>query len=432
MARDLERLPLNALKVFEAVATHLSFTAAANELGVTTAAVSAQVKSLEAEIGVALFRRHTRAVALTQEGAELLPGVRRGLDELRRAVDRIRRERVGGLLNLSVPNEFLQRWLLPRMSEFTRRHPEVEVRFGPGRPTLDFSRDDFHVAIVYGSGNWPGIRTERLLDEWVFPVGSPALLERLGPIETVADFARYPLIHSRLGALGGLAAPRGWRHDAARPCARSRGCGRDAGRRRTGQGSGACALVTGGGRPRRRPAGRGRCRSRSISATPGSSRHRPMPSRCPRSCASAPGWASAAELSRRRPAKCGRRPESSGCGPDAGARAPGGGRSRSRGQPRSGPRRHRARPAHGRYAARAARNRRASSAPRRRAVACRAVPMRRAAAEDRRVRCHVEVAADDPAARRTSDLRRDGLENEVASSHELRQQVANACARRRA
>lgn len=197
MARDLERLPLNALKVFEAVATHLSFTAAANELGVTTAAVSAQVKSLESEIGVALFRRHTRAVALTQDGAELLPGVRRGLDELRRAVDRIRRERVGGLLNLSVPNEFLQRWLLPRMSEFTRRHPEVEVRFGAGRPTLDFSRDDFHVAIVYGSGNWPGIRTERLLDEWVFPVGSPALLDRLGPIDTVADFARYPLIHSQ-------------------------------------------------------------------------------------------------------------------------------------------------------------------------------------------------------------------------------------------
>jgi LysR family glycine cleavage system transcriptional activator len=197
MASEPERLPLNALKVFEAVATHLSFTAAAHELGVTTAAVSAQVKSLETEIGVALFRRHTRAVALTQDGAELLPGVRRGLDELRRALDRIRRERVGGLLNLSVPNEFLQRWLLPRMSEFTRRHPEVEVRFGPGRPTLDFSRDDFHVAIVYGSGNWPGIRTERLLDEWVFPVGSPALLARLGPIETLRDFARYPLIHSQ-------------------------------------------------------------------------------------------------------------------------------------------------------------------------------------------------------------------------------------------
>ena len=197
MPADADRLPLNALRVFEAVATHLSFTAAARELGVTTAAVSAQVKSLETDIGVPLFRRHTRAVALTQEGAELLPGVRRGLDELRRAVDRIRRERVGGLLSLSVPSEFLQRWLLPRLGEFTRRHPEIDVRFGPARATLDFSRDDFHAAIVYGSGRWPDLRCERLLDEWVFPVCSPALLARLGPIETLSDFARYPLVHSR-------------------------------------------------------------------------------------------------------------------------------------------------------------------------------------------------------------------------------------------
>lgn len=197
MSGQPDRLPLNALRVFEAVATHLSFTAAAKELGVTTAAVSAQVKALEADIGVPLFRRHTRAVALTQEGAELLPGVARGLDELRRAVDRLRRERVGGLLNLSVPSEFLQRWLLPRLGEFTRRHPEIEVRFGPPRAELDFSRDDFHAAIIYGLGPWPGLKAERLLDEWVFPVCSPALLSKLGPIETLSDFSRYPLIHSR-------------------------------------------------------------------------------------------------------------------------------------------------------------------------------------------------------------------------------------------
>ena len=197
MTVPTDRVPLNALRVFEAVATHLSFTAAARDLGVTTAAVSAQIKTLEADIGVPLFRRHTRAVALTQEGSELLPGVRRGLDELRRAVERIRRERVGGMLNLSVPNEFLQRWLLPRLGEFTRQHPEIEVRFGPSRVALDFDRDDFHAAILYGSGVWPGLKTERLLDEWVFPVCSPALLGRLGPIETLADFARYPLLHSR-------------------------------------------------------------------------------------------------------------------------------------------------------------------------------------------------------------------------------------------
>lgn len=197
MASPPDRVPLNALRVFEAVAAHLSFTAAARELGVTTAAVSAQIKALEADIGVPLFRRHTRAVALTQEGAELLPGVRRGLDELRRAVERIRRERVGGLLNLSVPNEFLQRWLLPRLGEFTRQHPEIEVRFGPPRAALDFDRDDFHAAILYGPGPWPELKSERLLDEYVFPVCSPVLLAKLGPIETLTDFARYPLIHSR-------------------------------------------------------------------------------------------------------------------------------------------------------------------------------------------------------------------------------------------
>ncbi len=197
MPAEIERMPLNALRVFEAVAAHLSFTAAARELGVTTAAVSAQIKVLETDIGVPLFRRHTRAVALTQDGAELLPGVRRGLDELRRAVDRIRRERVGGMLSLSVPAEFLQRWLLPRLGEFTRRRPEIEVRFGPARDELDFDREDFHAAIRYGQGDWPGIRSERLLNEWLLPVCSPGLYTRLGPIETLADFSRYPLIHSR-------------------------------------------------------------------------------------------------------------------------------------------------------------------------------------------------------------------------------------------
>jgi LysR family glycine cleavage system transcriptional activator len=197
MSDENERLPLNALRVFEAVAAHLSFTAAARELGVTTAAVSAQVKVLETDIGVPLFRRHTRAVALTQDGAELLPGVRRGLDELRRAVDRTRRERVGGMLSLSIPSEFLQRWLLPRLGEFTRLRPEIELRFGPARDELDFDREDFHAAIRYGLGDWPGIRSERLLNEWLLPVCSPALYERLGPISTLSDFSRYPLIHSR-------------------------------------------------------------------------------------------------------------------------------------------------------------------------------------------------------------------------------------------
>ena len=256
MSTPPDRVPLNALRVFEAVAAHLSFTAAARELGVTTAAVSAQIKALEADIGVPLFRRHTRAVALTQEGAELLPGVRRGLEELRRSVERIRRERVGGMLNLSVPNEFLQRWLLPRLGEFTRRHPEIEVRFGPPRAAgLDFGRDDFHAAIVYGPGQWTGLKAERLLDEYVFPVCSPVLLARFGPIETVADFARYPLIHSRtepwqdwLRRVGGDTT----RNRLQPADGRFRGVPR---RGRTGQRRCTGSLVAGSGRHRRRSPG---------------------------------------------------------------------------------------------------------------------------------------------------------------------------------
>ena len=84
------------------------------------------------------------------------------------------------MLNLSVPNEFLQRWLLPRLGEFTRQHPEIEVRFGPSRVTLDFGRDDFHAAILYGPGQWPGLKAERLLDwrpAFDFRQGVAALVE---------------------------------------------------------------------------------------------------------------------------------------------------------------------------------------------------------------------------------------------------------------
>ena len=133
--------------------------------------------------------------------------------------------------------------------------PEIEVRFGPSRAALDFSRDDFHAAILYGSGQWSGLKSERLLDEWVFPVCSPALLARLGPIDTLADFARYPLIHSRsepwpdwLRRVGGDTT----RADIA-PA--DRGFGGDAGGRRTGQGRRARPLVAGGGGHRGRAAG---------------------------------------------------------------------------------------------------------------------------------------------------------------------------------
>src|ERR1700751_1707520 len=119
-----ERLPLNGLRVFEAVASRLSFSEAAHVLHVTPAAVSMQVRALEQYLRVPLFRRSARAIALSAEGALLLPGVRRGLAELQQAMQQLRQHRTGGVLNISTLASFLQKWLMPRLPQFYSRHPD--------------------------------------------------------------------------------------------------------------------------------------------------------------------------------------------------------------------------------------------------------------------------------------------------------------------
>ncbi len=193
---DAAKLPLNALRVFEAVAARMSFTDAARSLDVTPAAVSAQIKLLEQALETPLFYRHSRSVRLTPQGARLLPGVKRGLDELGRAVDSLRKDRSSGLLNISLLGSFLQKWLLPRLGNFYHNHPEIDLRFNASREFVDFMRTDFHAAVRYGEPPWEGLQQEKLLDEWVFPVCSPQLLEKLGPVRTLADLNKYSLLHS--------------------------------------------------------------------------------------------------------------------------------------------------------------------------------------------------------------------------------------------
>lgn len=193
---DQVKLPLNALRAFEAVAAHLSFTDAARALNVTTAAISSHIKSLEEFLETPLFIRHSRSVRLTPQGARLLPGVQRGMNELTRAVEQLRHDRTSGLLNISLLGSFLQKWLLPRLGDFYQKHPEVDLRFSASRELVDFMTTDFHAAVRYGRGEWPNIRAEKMLDDWVFPVASPALVATLGRIETIGDFNKYPLLHS--------------------------------------------------------------------------------------------------------------------------------------------------------------------------------------------------------------------------------------------
>lgn len=190
------KLPLNALRVFAAVAEHLSFSDAAAKLDVTTAAVSTQIKSLEKILETPLFKRHSRSVRLTPQGKRLLPGVQRGLNELALAVEQIRRDRTSGLLNISLLGSFLQKWLLPRLGDFYQKHPEIDLRFNASDEMVDFLQTDFHAAVRYGVGPWPDLKAEKMLDEWVFPVTSPELLARLGPIRTLGDLNKYPLLHS--------------------------------------------------------------------------------------------------------------------------------------------------------------------------------------------------------------------------------------------
>lgn len=191
-----ERLPLNALRVFEAVAARLSFATAAEALHVTPAAVSMQIRTLEEYLRVPLFRRSGRAVALTAEGALLLPGVRRGLAELQQAMQQLRQDRSGGTLNISTIASFLQKWLLPRLPQFHDRHPNIELSIHTSHLPVDFGDGNFHAALRMTARPTPGLYNEKLLDEWFLPVCSRELLARHGLVRAPADLKRYPLLRS--------------------------------------------------------------------------------------------------------------------------------------------------------------------------------------------------------------------------------------------
>ena len=190
------RLPLNAVRVFEAVAAHGSFSEAAEVLHVTTAAVSMQIKSLEGYLQIQLFRRNARDVQLTTEGQALLPFVRRGLEELEQGFRTVKSGRASGALAVSLLPSYLQRWLLPRIAAFNQAHPKIDLQFRASPNLVDFARDDVHVAIRLGRGGWPRLYTEKLLDEWLVPVCAPALFKRYGALLGPGDTGNYPLIHS--------------------------------------------------------------------------------------------------------------------------------------------------------------------------------------------------------------------------------------------
>lgn len=185
--------PLKALRVFEAAARHLSFTRAAAELHVTQAAVSQQVKTLEAHLGLALFRRLNRRLLLTDPGQGYARQVREALDILRDATARVMIESGESDVTLSVTPSFAHMWLLPRLGRFADRHPLLILRLHTGFEVMPFGEGPAAVqcAVRQGRGPYPGLFAEELLDEEVFPVCAPALAACLG---SSADLARVTVI----------------------------------------------------------------------------------------------------------------------------------------------------------------------------------------------------------------------------------------------
>jgi LysR family glycine cleavage system transcriptional activator len=191
--------PLNALRAFEAGARHLSFTKAAEELHVTQAAVSHQVKLLEQDLGVALFRRMTRKLALTGEGRRLLGPAGEALDAIAGAAEALRAGAGagGGALTLSLTPSFGVQWLSQRIGRFWTAHPEIDLRLQHSIHLVDFARDEVDAAVRWGGGAWPGVEAVYLMRAGIMPVCSPALCEGPPALNLPDDLRHHTLLHER-------------------------------------------------------------------------------------------------------------------------------------------------------------------------------------------------------------------------------------------
>lgn len=196
MARRLP--PLNALVVFEAAARHLSFTRASEELHVTQAAVSHQIKSIEDYLGVTLFHRLGRGqgLVLTDAGREYVPAITSALEAIRDSTDQVRRVRPKRILNIATLDSIGSRWLLPRLSRFMREHSAVDVRITAAEleeyPLAHAMAD---LELRYGSGEWLDLDAVRFMTESIFPVCSPALLRGPHPVHEPGDLRHHTLLH---------------------------------------------------------------------------------------------------------------------------------------------------------------------------------------------------------------------------------------------
>lgn len=185
--------PLSAIRAFEAAARHGSFTKAADELGMTQAAVSYQVKLLEDRVGTPLFLRQPRRVVLSEAGKRLAPSVAEAFQLLNVAFASLR-ETDENVLSISAVNTFCTNWLVPRLGTFQVAHPNIAVRLEASHRVVDFAQEEIDLAIRSGKGDWPGLKAHRLFPVDLTAVASPDFLKRIGRITRAEDLLALPLL----------------------------------------------------------------------------------------------------------------------------------------------------------------------------------------------------------------------------------------------
>jgi len=185
-----------ALKTLVVAGRHLNFTRAADELALTPAAVSYQIKEIEDQLGIQLFLRSSRSIKLTEAGAILHEAASEALDQLNRAMTRVRRLSRGATqLKVSVDPQVATKWLMGRVDQFRKLYPTIDLRFDVAYEVRDFELDDIDIAIRFGAGKYPGLVADRLFENVIVPVCSPRLLNSDRPLREPRDLLQHTLVH---------------------------------------------------------------------------------------------------------------------------------------------------------------------------------------------------------------------------------------------
>jgi LysR family transcriptional regulator, glycine cleavage system transcriptional activator len=191
----MKRIPVGPLRAFDVAARNLNLTAAAEEMNVTHAAVSRQVKQLEQRLGVQLFERLPRGLKLTVHGALLAEGTREAFDRLAAALEDVSVPAVRRKLTISTFSSLASRWLMPRVQAFSSLFPETDLRVSTTARLVDFAREDVDIALRFGGGQYPGLHVIPMFKPKEIVVASPALLKAGPPLKTFADLKGHTLLH---------------------------------------------------------------------------------------------------------------------------------------------------------------------------------------------------------------------------------------------